>query len=74
MKRLGQCFFVGAIICICLFIIPYFGHTNTKNQQNIHPTTEIHPSVILDGNVTIGAYTRIDAGTVPDHPLPAGSP
>ena len=31
---------------------------------NIHPTADVHPSVILEGNVTIGAYTKIDAGTV----------
>jgi UDP-N-acetylglucosamine acyltransferase len=30
----------------------------------IHPTADIHPSVILEGDITIGAYTRIDAGTV----------
>ncbi len=32
--------------------------------MNIHPTADIHPSVILEGNVTVGAYTKIDAGTV----------
>ncbi len=33
-------------------------------EMNIHPTADIHPSVILEGHITIGAYTRIDAGTV----------
>lgn len=32
--------------------------------RNIDPTADIHPSVILEGNVTVGAYTKIDAGTV----------
>ena len=31
---------------------------------NIHPTADVHPTVILEGKVTIGAYTKIDAGTV----------
>lgn len=35
-----------------------------RETMNIHPTADIHPSVILEGNVTIGQYTRIDAGTV----------
>jgi UDP-N-acetylglucosamine acyltransferase len=33
-------------------------------NMNIHPTADIHPSVILEGRVTVGEYTRIDAGTV----------
>ena len=35
-----------------------------KNGMNIDPTADIHPSVILEGKVTVGAYTKIDAGTV----------
>ena len=31
---------------------------------NIDPNAEVHPSVILEGNVSIGAYTRVGAGTV----------
>ena len=31
---------------------------------HVHPTAWIHPTVLLEGNVTIGAYTKIDAGTV----------
>lgn len=30
----------------------------------VDSTADIHPSVILEGNVTVGAYTKIDAGTV----------
>lgn len=36
----------------------------TKGNITLHPTAEVHPSVILEGKVTIGAYTKIDAGTV----------
>ena len=35
-----------------------------KTGMNIDPTADIHPSVILEGKVTVGAYTKIDAGTV----------
>ncbi len=35
-----------------------------KAGMNIHPTADIHSSVILEGRVTVGAYTKIDAGTV----------
>lgn len=31
---------------------------------NIHPTAEIHPTVLLEGNVTVGAFTKIDSGTI----------
>ena len=34
------------------------------SEIKIHPTADVHPSVILEGKVTIGAYTKIDAGTV----------
>jgi len=32
--------------------------------QNIDPTADVHPSVILEGKITVGAYTKIDAGTI----------
>jgi len=32
--------------------------------MNIDPTAEIHPTVILEGKVTVGAFTKIDAGTI----------
>jgi carbonic anhydrase/acetyltransferase-like protein (isoleucine patch superfamily) len=40
------------------------GRTHDKNPHDIHPTADIHPSAVLDGQVTVGAYTRVDAGTV----------
>ena len=36
----------------------------SKPGTNIDPTADIHPSVILEGKVSVGAYTRIDAGTI----------
>jgi UDP-N-acetylglucosamine acyltransferase len=38
--------------------------TKTENEIQIDPTASVHPSVILEGRVSIGAYTIIDAGTV----------
>jgi len=35
-----------------------------RGNHKIDPTADIHPSVILEGSVTVGAYTKIDAGTV----------
>ena len=35
-----------------------------KGPHNIHPTADVHPSAILEGKVTLGAYTRVGAGTV----------
>jgi len=31
---------------------------------NIHPMADIHPSVLLEGKITIGAFTKIGAGVV----------
>jgi len=31
---------------------------------NVDPNAYVHPSVIMEGNVTIGEYTRVGAGTV----------
>ncbi len=35
-----------------------------KSGINVHPTAEIHPTVLLEGKVTVGAYTKVDAGTI----------
>jgi carbonic anhydrase/acetyltransferase-like protein (isoleucine patch superfamily) len=36
----------------------------SKPGMKIDPLADIHPSVILEGRVTVGPYTKIDAGTV----------
>jgi carbonic anhydrase/acetyltransferase-like protein (isoleucine patch superfamily) len=38
--------------------------TPKTSGHNIDPTAEIHPSVLLEGKVTVGPYTKIDAGTI----------
>ena len=38
--------------------------TETRKGINVHPTAEIHPTVLLEGNVTIGPFTKIDSGTI----------
>jgi hypothetical protein len=35
----------------------------SPENVSIHPTAEIHPTVIMEGKITVGAYTKIDAGT-----------
>lgn len=55
-------------VCVLLGIsfLPSSSETIARNKSgiNIHPTADVHPSVILEGNVTIGPYTRIDIGTI----------
>jgi len=38
--------------------------TERAQGIDIDPTADVHPSVILEGHVTIGAFTKVDAGTV----------
>jgi len=35
-----------------------------KGDMNIDPTADIHPTAYLEGRVTVGQYTKIDAGTI----------
>jgi len=46
--------------------LPAFPETIARNRSgmDIDPAAEIHDSVILEGKVTVGAYTKIDAGTI----------
>lgn len=55
---------IGVVACLCHLLVPHVGYAQNNDQHNVHPTADIHPSVILKGNDTVGAYTRIDAGTV----------
>jgi hypothetical protein len=47
-------------------VLAGFSQTETPGTegQDIDPTADIHPSVILEGKVKVGAYTKIDAGTI----------
>ena len=38
--------------------------TKENGGIKIHPTAEIHPTVLLEGNVTIGEFTKIESGTI----------
>lgn len=38
--------------------------SKTKAEIDVSLTADVHPSVILEGKVTVGEYTKIDAGTV----------
>jgi carbonic anhydrase/acetyltransferase-like protein (isoleucine patch superfamily) len=63
---IGTSFLLGAFVSVGAVLL--LGASETKDPKksgmNIDPTAEIHPSVILEGNVTVGAYTKIDAGTI----------
>ena len=52
---------VGGVFCTRL---PSETLVPGQSPHNIDPTADIHPSVILEGKVTVGAYTKIGAGTV----------
>jgi len=54
----------GILACFSSYLIPHVGHAQSKGPHDIHATAGIHPSVILAGNVTVGAYTTVDTGTV----------
>jgi len=51
---LGACFLLSSSKTIA----------QKQSGINIHPTADVHPSVILEGRVTVGPYTRIDIGTI----------
>ena len=57
---------LGAVVLLCLLFVlsPSWTQAAKKSGMNIDPTADIHPSVILEGKVTVGAYTKIDAGTI----------
>jgi carbonic anhydrase/acetyltransferase-like protein (isoleucine patch superfamily) len=64
MNRIGFAFVAGTLACAVISLAPTFGHAQTERPHNIDPTADVHPSVILEGTVTIGAFTKIGAGTV----------
>jgi len=35
-----------------------------KSGIDVHPTADVHSTVLLEGNVTIGPFTKIDSGTI----------
>ncbi len=59
---------VAASILICVGALVASNPPGTAARpnagMNIDPTADIHPSVIMEGRVTVGPYTKIDAGTI----------
>ena len=64
MQQLKSVLLFTVITCICYCLLMQDLQAQNQDQHKIHPTADIHHSVILKGQVTVGAYTRIDAGTV----------
>ncbi len=57
---------LGVLVLLGAAFLPDSAETTAqnKNGMNIHPTAEVHDSVILEGRVTVGPYTKIDAGSI----------
>jgi len=56
----------GALLVpgIILFLNSPLTMAQRDSRGGIDPTADIHPSVIMEGKVTVGPYTKIDAGTI----------
>lgn len=52
------------IAALCIHLLFSVAQAQYIGTNDIHPTAQIHPSVIMEGHVQVGAYTRINAGTV----------
>jgi len=63
---IGTTIILGAFVLLVASFLPSSSETvaQRKSGINIHPTADVHPSVILEGKVTVGPYTRIDIGTI----------
>ncbi len=63
---------IGAAVVLSMFFLLgvsfLLSVSETAAQRtsgiDIHATADVHPSVILEGKVTVGPYTKIDAGTI----------
>jgi len=63
---------IGTVVVLSMFVLlfvlflPSVSETAAQKTSgsNIHPAADVHPSVILEGRVTVGPYTKIDAGTI----------
>ena len=64
-RVLGSLCFV-VVLCAAGFFIFRSSATRAEKESpiQIDPTADVHPTVIMEGRVTVGAYTKIDAGTV----------
>jgi carbonic anhydrase/acetyltransferase-like protein (isoleucine patch superfamily) len=57
---LGTMILLGTVFLLSPSLIT----ARNKSGINIHPTAEVHPTAHLEGRVTVGSYTKIDAGTI----------
>ncbi len=57
---------VSILICVGALVAsnPSGPAAQPNIGMNIDPTADIHPSVLMEGKVTVGPYTKIDAGTI----------
>ena len=57
---------LGVLVLLGVLFSPNSSETMAQKESgiNIHPTADVHPSVILEGKVTVGPYTKIDIGTI----------
>lgn len=57
---------LSVLVLLSVSFLPSSSETiaQKKSGINIHPTADVHPSVILEGRVTVGPYTKIDIGTI----------
>jgi len=64
-KLLGAVVFCGTLALVGgSLLYPSPTAAQKWGNMDIHPTAHVHPSVILEGKVTVGSYTKIDAGTI----------
>ncbi len=63
---IGTTIILSVLVLLGASFLPNSSETiaQRKSGINIHPTADVHPSVILEGRVTVGPYTRIDIGTI----------
>ena len=63
---IGTTIILGILVLLGVSFLPSSSETiaQRKSGIDIHPTADVHPSVILEGKVTVGPYTRIDIGTI----------
>ncbi len=55
---------IGMLALGSVFVSSPGMRAQQARNHNIDATADVHPSVILEGKVTVGAYTKIDAGTI----------
>ena len=63
---IGTVVVLSTLIFLGASFLPSAAQTAAQKTSgiDIHPAADVHPSVILEGRVTVGPYTKIDAGTI----------